>query len=361
MLIQGNIVSEQSAFYGEIDFDQSINTITKKAEIKSDANWILPGFIDLHVHGGGGADIMEGANAIRTMLRTHLKNGTTSLLATTVTETQNKLIEVFKSVKEVMSTPKSDEARLLGVHLEGPYLSSHKLGAQPNYVRPLSLQEIKELHEIAPIRIITIAPESGLDSTSIKSLNQLGIKVQLGHSNASYEDSAHLLAAGVESVTHLFNAMSSMHHRAPGLVGATLANANRAEIIPDLLHVHPGAIKVALRAIPDLYFVTDATAATGMPDGDYKLGPHKVHKCANGVRLADGTLAGSSLTMIQALKNAHSLGLDIISCAKRLATIQSQLIAQRDCGSLVTSKRADLVITSAKFDLQDVFLAGKKI
>lgn len=361
MIIKGNIVTEESTFYGEIDFDRSISSITKISETQSNSAWIFPGFIDLHVHGGGGADIMEGEEAIRTMLKTHLKNGTTSLLATTVTETQGKLIEVFKSISQVMSKPLEREARLLGVHLEGPYLSEQKLGAQPDFVRPLSLDEITQLHKIAPIRVITIAPESGLDSHSIEYLKKHGIIIQLGHSNASYEDSLKLINNGVASVTHLFNAMSSMHHRAPGLVGATLAHAKRAEIIPDLLHVHPGAIKVALRAIPDLYFVTDATAATGMPDGDYKLGPHTVHKCANGVRLADGTLAGSSLTMIKALQNSITLGLSPHDSAKRLSTVQAKLIEQNDCGSIKTGKRADFVITNEKFEIQTVYSAGSKL
>ena len=132
--------------------------------------------------------------------------------------------------------------------------------------------------------------------------------VQIGHSAGSYEDGVAALAAGATGFTHLFNAMTGLHHREPGMAGAALAHAQRAEIIPDLLHVHPGAIRVALRAIPGLYCVTDSTAAAGMPDGDYRLGRHTVTKCLGGVRLADGTLAGSTLTMDQALRNLVGLG-----------------------------------------------------
>lgn len=362
MKLEGNIVTPQGVFYGSLTVSaQEIERIEEHSSINQSANWIFPGFIDLHVHGGGGRDLMEGEDALRCMLRQHLKTGTTSLLATTVTESPDELKKVFHSIAKVMQNQNTDESALLGVHLEGPFLSQEKIGAQPHFVRPLDLREIEQLHSIAPIRIITIAPEAGLDSKIITRLNAMGMVVQLGHSNCSYEESHQLLEHGIESVTHLFNAMSSMHHRAPGLVGATLAHAKQAEIIPDLLHVHPGAIKVALRAIPDLYFVTDATAATGMPDGDYKLGTYTVHKCANGVRLKDGTLAGSSLSMYQALINAKSLGLSNAELARRLATIQANLIKQNDRGTLEEGKRADLVVLSSTNQLTDIYLAGQKI
>ena len=129
------------------------------------------------------------------------------------------------------------------------------------------------------------------------------------------------LEAGASGFTHLFNAMTGLHHRAPGMAGAALAHAQRAEIIPDLLHVHPGAIRVALRCIPGLYCVTDSTAAAGMPDGDYRLGRHTVTKCLGGVRLADGTLAGSTLTMDQALRNLVGLGLTLAEASRRTSTL----------------------------------------
>ena len=128
----------------------------------------------------------------------------------------------------------------------------------------------------------------------IESLCDAGYRIQIGHTSGSYDEGVQAMACGARGFTHLFNAMSGLHHREPGMVGAALAHAQYAEIIPDLIHVHPGAIRVALRAIPCLYCVTDSTAATGMPDGEYRLGSHTVYKCLGGVRLADGTLAGST-------------------------------------------------------------------
>lgn len=304
---------------------------------------------------------MEGEKALREVLRTHAKHGTTSLLATTITDTHENLVRVFSDIKNVMSKRLPGEASLLGAHLEGPFLSKDKLGAQPDLVRAFSLEEILQLHSIAPIRVITVAPESGLSSSDIEILISHGIVIQLGHSNASYEVAAPLLQSKIKSVTHLFNAMSSMHHRAPGVAGAALAHAQNAELIPDLIHVHPGAIKVALRAIDNLYFVTDATAASGMPDGEYKLGKQTVHKCLNGVRLSDGTLAGSSLTMDQALTNAIELGLGFAQASRKLSSIAAKLINQSDRGLIAQDMAADLVLVNAKAKLQKVFIQGKLV
>jgi N-acetylglucosamine-6-phosphate deacetylase len=148
-----------------------------------------------------------------------------------------------------------------------------------------------------------VAPEIDGHLALVKQMADAGIRVQIGHTNGTYEDGVAALAQGAAGFTHLFNAMPGLHHREPGMAGAALAHAQYAEIIPDLLHVHPGAIKVALRSIPKLFCVTDSTAAAGMPDGEYMLGRQTVHKCMGGVRLADGTLAGSTLTMDQALRN----------------------------------------------------------
>jgi len=359
--IKGNIVTDENSFYGEIEFNDEIINITKVSKIKENENWILPGFIDLHVHGGGGSDIMEGELAIRNMLTCHAKNGTTSLLATTLTDTPEKLNNIFQSIASVMNAPARGEAQIIGVHLEGPFISPDKLGAQPAFSRAFDLEEVLSLHEIAPIKIITLAPESNISDSEVVALKKKNILLQIGHSNADYETSKEFIENKADSVTHVFNAMSGFHHRAPGLTGASLAHAQCAELIPDLLHVHPGAIKVALRSIPKLYFVTDATAACGMPDGTYRLGTHEVHKCGNGIRLADGTLAGSSLTMIQALKNILSLDLSIVESSKRLSYIQAHLLGASDRGCLKIGNRADILVIDDSYDLLDVYLQGRSL
>ncbi|WP_294769572.1 N-acetylglucosamine-6-phosphate deacetylase [uncultured Rhodoferax sp.] len=320
---------------------------------------VLPGFIDLHVHGGAGHDIMEGGDAALHVARLHARHGTTSLLATTMTAPQSDLDDAFAAMGPLCRERAPNAARVLGVHLEGPYISEARLGAQPPFARPASFDEIHRLHAMAPIRLITLAPEVGGNEALIAQLVAEGFKVQLGHTTGSYEQGVAAMRCGATGFTHLFNAMSALHHREPGMVGAALAHSEFAEIIPDLLHVHPGAIRTALRAIPKLYCVTDSTSAAGMPDGDYKLGRHTVTKCMGGVRLADGTLAGSVLSMDQALRNlVDALGLDLADASKRVSTYAADHMGLADRGRLQVGAWADAVVLDRDLVLQAVLLEG---
>jgi len=220
---------------------------------------------------------------------------------------------------------------------------------------------VKALHALAPIRLITLAPELPGNLELIAPLRAAGFHVQIGHTAGTYEDGVAALQRGATGFTHLFNAMSPFKHRAPGIAGAALAHARYAEIIPDLLHVHPGAIRAALRAIPCLYCVTDSTAAAGMPDGDYNLGSHRVTKCLGGVRLADGTLAGSTLTMDQALRNLVSLGLSVEDASRRVSTFAADFLGLGDRGRLLVGARADLVVLDAELQLTQVIVQGDAI
>jgi len=248
------------------------------------------------------------------------------------------------------------------VHLEGPYINPGKLGAQPDYARPLDGAEIRRLHALAPIKLITLAPEVAGNVDVIESLVAAGYRVQIGHSLASYEEVVSAIERGAGGFTHLYNAMSALHHREPGVVGAALAHATYSEIIPDLLHVHAGAIKVALRAIPCLYCVTDSTAASGMPDGEYKLGRHTVTKCLGGVRLPDGTLAGSTLTMDQALRNlVERIGLDLADASRRVSTFAADHLGLADRGRLQRGAWADVVVLDSDLQITDVYVEGNPV
>ena len=327
---------------------------------------VLPGFIDLHVHGGGGADTMQaahGSQAIDTIARTHARHGTTALLATTMTAPRAEIEAALRALAGACMVRSDAAARVLGVHLEGPYISPDKLGAQPPFALAPSGAEILALHALAPIRVVTLAPElpGALETTA--ALVAAGIRVQIGHSGASYEQACAALHSGASGFTHLFNAMSALHHRAPGVVGAALAHAAHAELIPDLLHVHPGAMRAAWRAIPGLYCVTDATAAAAMPDGEYRLGRHRVHKCAGGVRLADGTLAGSTLTMDQALRNLVSeagLGLDLAAASRCVSTHAARYLGLADRGALGVGAWADIVVLDAQLRVRRVIVQGQE-
>jgi N-acetylglucosamine-6-phosphate deacetylase len=359
--INGNILTPGGWVHGSIGFAGRIGAISGGAADPSTNadDYILPGFIDLHVHGGGGKDIMEGGDAPHVIAAMHAKHGTTSLLATTMTAPPNEIIAALKAIGAACAQRRPGEAHILGVHLEGPYINSGKLGAQPNYARAATLAEVQQLGTYAPMRLITVAPEIAGHLRLVKELADAGIRVQIGHTLGSYEDGVAALEHGAAGFTHLFNAMSGLHHREPGMVGAALAHAQYAELIPDLLHVHPGAIKVALRAIPHLYCVTDSTAATGMPDGDYMLGRHRVQKCMGGVRLPDGTLAGSTLTMDQALRNLVGLGLDLADASKRVSTYAADYLGETERGRLAAGCYADLVVLDRELKIKAVYIEGE--
>ncbi len=364
----GFIVTPQGLLHGRVVIDGSRIAAVEGAQAPDDA-WrdgsapiLLPGFIDLHVHGGGGADTMQAGNAIETIARTHAQHGTTSLLATTMTAPRADIEAALCALAPVLRTRTDGGARVLGVHLEGPYISPDKLGAQPSFAAAPNIDDILVLHAIVPIRVLTLAPELPGALDIIPALVSAGIRVQIGHSAATYEDACAALDHGAAGFTHLFNAMSALHHRAPGVAGAALAHAQHAEVIPDLLHVHPGAIHAALRAIPGLYCVTDSTSATAMPDGDYTLGRHRVTKCLGGVRLADGTLAGSTLTMDQALRNlVGPLGLSLVEAAQRVSTHAARYLGLQDRGAIAPGAYADLVQCDAQLAVQGVMVEGELV
>jgi N-acetylglucosamine-6-phosphate deacetylase len=367
--LKGHILTTQGFVDGSIVFDEGGRVLgisgtpaDERAVRDSARPIVLPGFIDLHVHGGGGRDIMEGADAALHVARCHARHGTTALLATTMTAPLADLETAFAGLRACTAERAPGAARILGVHLEGPYINAGKLGAQPDFARPVSRQEIAQLHAIAPIRLITLAPEVAGNMDEIRDLADAGFTVQVGHTQGSYEEGVEALARGARGFTHLFNAMTGLHHRAPGIAGAALAHARYAEIIPDLLHVHPGAIRVALRAIPGLYCVTDSTSATGMPDGDYRLGRQAVTKCLGGVRLADGTLAGSTLTLDEALRNlVGPLGLGLAEASARVSTHAADYLGLPDRGRLAPGVWADVVVLDRDLAVRDVYVEGTGI
>ena len=367
--LQGHILPAAGFVRGTLQHDGGRIVSLQGAAVSEDAvrsdpatPVLLPGFIDLHIHGGGGADTMDAGDATTTIARQHARHGTTAMLATTMTAPLADIEAAMSALARPIAQRDAQAARLLGVHLEGPYISPDKLGAQPAFSRQPSLNEILKLHAIAPIRLVTMAPEMSGSLALIPQLVAAGMRVQIGHTSASYEAALQALQCGASSFTHLFNAMSTLHHRTPGAAGAALAHAERAEIIPDLLHVHPGAIRAALRAIPKLYAVTDATAAAGMPDGDYRLGRQTVTKCLGGVRLADGTLAGSTLTMDQALRNLVGIGLTLADASARVSSHAASYLGLPDRGVLREGAWADVVVLDApSLQLRDVYVEGERL
>jgi N-acetylglucosamine-6-phosphate deacetylase len=361
--LNGNILTPQGWCFGDIEFTEKVTDIHGVASDpkENQAHYILPGFIDLHVHGAGGKDTMEAGDAVSVIARMHAQHGTTSLLATTMTAPMADLENALSAIAPYCANRELGCARVLGVHLEGPYINPGKLGAQPDFAQSANLAEVQRLNAIAPIKVITVAPEMDGHLELVRAISDAGIRVQLGHTLGTYEDGLAALEHGASGFTHLFNAMSRLDHRAPGMVGAALAHAQYAEIIPDLLHVHAGAIRAALRSIPNLYCVSDSTAASGMPDGQYMLGRQQVHKCLGGVRLADGTLAGSTLTMDQALRNLVSIGLDLADASKRVSSNAAEYLGLNDRGHLQLGAYADLVVLDRDLNLIAVYVEGERI
>lgn len=275
---------------------------------------LLPAPIDLHVHGGGGADCMQGSEAIRRMLATHGQHGTGSLLATSVTAPTSAIDAFLEAVGLVMQEQRDassigSSARLLGAHLEGPFINPDKLGAQPPFAVPVDAALLTGWFETGVVRVITFAPEMDPDDALLALCAQYGVRAQIGHSLCDWAMAAERLARGC-GITHLYNAMSGVSHRGGGVALAALAQANYAEIITDGVHVDAAAFRAAQRAIPCLYSVSDATAAAGMPDGQYRLGEYAVEKSGDAVRLADGTLAGSCATTRRRLAVLREWGVD---------------------------------------------------
>lgn len=372
--IAGHVLTPAGLVRGKVEFTAAgriagvHGTPVGEAQARADSTLplVLPGFIDTHVHGGGGADTMDAGDSVATLARLHARHGTTALLATTMTAPLPEIEAALRALAPQCGPGgrrAGGAARVLGVHLEGPYISAARLGAQPPFARTPSFEEIAALAAIAPIRLLTLAPEVPGNLALIPALVQAGIRVQIGHTAASYEEAVQALECGASGFTHLFNAMSGLHHRAPGAAGAALAHARHAELIADLLHVHAGAIRAGLRAIPGLFCVSDATAAAGMPDGSYRLGRQEVRKCEGGVRLADGTLAGSTLTLDQALRNLVRLGLTVAEASARTSTHAADYLGLGgERGRLVEGASADVVLLDpGSLEVRAVYVEGEAI
>jgi N-acetylglucosamine-6-phosphate deacetylase len=353
--LAGTILTPGGWVRGRVRHTAAILAIEPDADAPGD-RFILPGFVDLHVHGGGGADVMEGPDSVQRMARFHARHGTTALLATTVTTPAADLVRVAEGVGA--AGHEAGAARVLGLHLEGPFISPDALGAQPPFAIPPDSALIAAIAAQVALRVVTMAPEIDPDGGLLAQLMGLGVRVQLGHTTCSYAQAKAALEAGAAGFTHLFNAMTPLHHRAPGCAGCALAHAAHAEMIFDLHHVAAGAVLAARRAIPGLYGVTDAVGAAGMPDGEYRLGQHPIFKQGDTVRLADGTLAGSVLTMDQALRNLLSLGLGMEEASARLSAIPAQYLGLADRGAIAVGAAADLVVMEEDGGLLGVVAEG---
>jgi N-acetylglucosamine-6-phosphate deacetylase len=268
-----------------------------------------PGLIDVHTHGADGVDLMDGADAVARMARFFARHGVTGFVPSTVTASWEATEQAVEVVRQAMAMSRAGGARVLGVHLEGPFLSLERLGAQsPEHCIPPTPENAARLIDLAcglPA-IVTLAPEVEGGVQAIQSFVEAGMVVSIGHTVASVQETEAAFAFGATQVTHLFNGMPPMHHRAPGVVGAALAaDRVKVELIADGVHLHPTTVRMAIAAKggDGVLLVTDSMAATGCADGAYVLGPMSVIVRDGEARLESGALAGSTLTLERAVVN----------------------------------------------------------
>ncbi|MBI3959443.1 MAG: N-acetylglucosamine-6-phosphate deacetylase [Chloroflexi bacterium] len=328
---------------------------------------VLPGFIDLHIHGSAGHDTMDATpqslSAISAFLARH---GVTAFTPTTMTAPHPPTLAAVQNVAAAMAHPLPGAA-ILGVHLEGPYISPHFPGAQAKAdIRPPNLAEFAELVAAGPVKLITLAPEQPGADALIDAALDAGVRVLIGHSAATYEQTIAGFEAGVSQATHTFNAMTGLHHRQPGVVGAVLTDdLVYAQLIADTIHVHPAAMAVLARCKgPDrLLLITDAIRATGMPAGEYELGGQPVFVREGQCRLADGTLAGSILTMESALQHFLATTAWPLERAWPVTsrTPAAALGIGNEYGSLAPGYRADLVVLDGALEVVATIVGGRLV
>ncbi len=329
--------------------------------------WLLPGFVDLHMHGGGGAQITTDDPAeIRQAVAFHRRHGTTRTLASLVTDRLDRMVA---SVATIAAMIDAGEPGIAGIHLEGPFLNPAKRGSHHHEFLlapdPAALRQLLDAGR-GHIRVVTLAPELPGGMDLLDQVVGAGAIAAVGHTEATYVQARDAFAGGARLATHLFNAMRQFHHREPGPAGAALANpAVTCEIINDGVHVHDDAVRVAVEAAgPDrIAFVTDATPAAGMTSGRYRLGPVPVVAEGGSVRLTDGTLAGSTLTMDAAVRHAIRVtGLPVTDVARSAATTPAALLGMADrTGSLAPGKAAEVVVLDDDLRVREVLAGGRPV
>ncbi|MGW1806659.1 N-acetylglucosamine-6-phosphate deacetylase [Streptomyces sp. NPDC002078] len=326
-------------------------------------HWLVPGFVDIHNHGGGGASFSGTPDDIMKAVRTHRLHGTTTLVASTVTDETDLLATQAGLLSEL-----AEQGEIAGIHFEGPFISPCRKGAHSEaLLRDPDPAEVRKLIDAArgKAKMVTLATElpGGIDS--VRLLAEHGVIAAIGHTDATYEQTVEAIDAGATVATHLFNAMPALGHRAPGPIAALLEDERvTVELINDGTHLHPAALELAFhRAGADrVAFITDAMDAAGIGDGRYMLGPLEVEVSEGVARLVEGgSIAGSTLTLDRAFKRAVTVDrLSVEDAVQALSVNPARLLGLSDrIGSLEPGKDADLLVLDADFDLKGVMRRGE--
>jgi len=349
-----------------IDSEKNINTESINKIIDGKGQYLSPGFIDIHNHGNSGCDFMDAAEeTIDNISKFHMKNGVTSFLGTIITGSYENMINAATNMAE----HKSSYSQLLGIHLEGPFFSLSKKGAQPEeYIKETDISFIERMIDIcgSKLKMISIAPEKEGALEIISYLKNNDIAVSMAHSNASFDEAMKGINSGATIATHLYNGMRSFSHREPGIIGASLTDDRIfCEIIYDRIHLHDAAAEIALKMKTKerLILVSDSMRAAGLNDGIYELGGQNVTVSGGAARLKDGSLAGSTLNLRTAVFNMIKY-LDVPICdAVRMASLTPAAAINLDSkkGSIEIGKDADLILFDDHINIKSVVVAGNII
>jgi N-acetylglucosamine-6-phosphate deacetylase len=338
-------------------------------EIRATDKTAIPGFLDVHIHGAGGYDVMEGsAAALRSITRKVSEYGTTSLVATTVTASTDETLRAVEGIAGYIAHQhETDEPRaeILGIHFEGPFISKQRRGVHPSeWIQLPSAETLTRFLKAAAgnARILTIAPEVLGAAPCIDAAREAGLVVSMGHTDATYEQARAAMARGARSATHVYNAMRPFSHRDPGVIGAVLTSPDiNAELIADGVHVEEGAMKLLLLAkgAAHVTLVSDGLSATGMPDGKYTLGGFEVTVSGGVCRNAEGILAGSTLTLDRALRNVVALGTSLPDAVRMLTLNPASLLGiEFKKGSLRVGADADILLLDEGLRVTSVWARG---
>jgi N-acetylglucosamine-6-phosphate deacetylase len=333
---------------------------------------VAPGFVDVHIHGAGGHDVMEGTTeALTAITETVAKYGTTSLVATTVTAGPEQTCRAAAGISGWMQSQTAPHdgdtprAEVLGIHFEGPFISPARRGVHPaEWIVPPSVEMLRTFAEASrgAGRIVTLAPELPGTAELIAAALEAGLVVSLGHTNARYADAMSAIERGARHAAHVFNAMRPFEHRETGVIGAVLTSPSvTAELIADGVHVDAAAMRLLLSAKGPrgVILVSDGTSATGMPDGTYRLGTFDVIACGGVCRSAEGKLAGSTLTLDRALRTIVALDVELSDALAMLTANPARLLGlEGRKGSLVPGADADLVLIDSELQVKGVMTRG---
>lgn len=329
-----------------------------------DGSYVIPGLIDCHTHGNSNADFSDGDYEGVVRMATYLaKNGITAFAPTSMTLPYDVLEQAFKTAVRFQRERPEQAARIGGIHMEGPYFSEKKKGAQNGaYLKDPDIEGFRKLHEASEglLRIVDVAPELEGAVPFVAAASTL-CTVSVAHTDAAYEEAKAAFDAGASHLTHLFNAMPPIHHRKPGTIGAASENASVvAELICDGLHVHESSVRMAFKLFPDrICLISDSLRCCGMPDGDYTLGGQEIRLSGGVARLLDGTMAGAATNLFDGMRNAVRFGVPK-EAAIRAATIvpAKELGIDAELGSIETGKLADFVVCDETLRRKAVYIGG---